>query len=253
MLPRITIVTVVYNAESVIRGCIESVLSQDYENFEYIVIDGGSSDSTVNIINEYRDQLSAFVSESDEGMYYALNKGLKYVKGGLWASLNADDRYSSNSVLSRVADSYIRDSSFSIYYGDLKIISDNKARYRRTINSDAKDIVIYGQCSIVTQPSSFINFGLNHSVVFDTRYKCAADYDYIVRCALNGKCKRLDFCVTDFYRHEGSVTEKYSALMQSETDDISKSYVRELEYNRFYVEFRKIYLKFKRGVFRFLI
>ncbi|MEY8215455.1 MAG: glycosyltransferase, partial [Colwellia sp.] len=205
-------------------------------------------DSTLAVINEYRDSISVIVSEKDRGMYDALNKGLSYVNGELWASLNADDRYSSGTVLSEVAKIYDEDFSCSIYYGDLNIISSNGERYRRTIDANIKDIVSYGQCSIVTQPASFINCKLNKDVSFDTQYQCASDYDYIVKCALNGPCKRLKICITDFYRHEGSITEKYKSIMKRETDDIAVYYAAQLNLIKLFSIIRKGCLALKRGV-----
>ena len=90
-LPKVSIITVVYNNKELIQGAIQSVLKQDYSNIEYIVIDGGSSDETVSIIKSYSDRISYFISEKDNGIYDAFNKGIKVTKGQYIGIVNSDD------------------------------------------------------------------------------------------------------------------------------------------------------------------
>src|SRR6187402_2271204 len=91
--PLISIVTVVYNAKETIERTIKSVISQSYKNIEYIVIDGGSTDGTLDIINKYKSDISKLVSEKDKGIADAMNKGIGYAKGELIGLINADDWY----------------------------------------------------------------------------------------------------------------------------------------------------------------
>ena len=91
MYPKISIVTPTYNQGSYIEECIQSILDQGYPNLDYIIIDGGSIDNTVDIIKKYQDQLSYWVSEKDEGLYDALNKGFKKATGEIFGWLNSDD------------------------------------------------------------------------------------------------------------------------------------------------------------------
>ena len=90
---KISIISVCYNMAEYIEQTIQSVLSQTYDNVEYIVIDGGSTDGTIDIIHKYRESISIFVSEPDEGQYDAINKGFKLASGDIVAWLNADDIY----------------------------------------------------------------------------------------------------------------------------------------------------------------
>ena len=96
--PKITIVTPVYNCVEYIEETIKSVLSQNYENIEYIIIDGDSSDGTCKIIKKYSKKINFFISEKDQGMYDALDKGFKIAKGKYLAWLNADDLYFPNCI-----------------------------------------------------------------------------------------------------------------------------------------------------------
>ena len=96
---KISIVTVCYNSESFISSAIDSVLSQTYPDIEYIIIDGGSKDGTVSIVDSYGDKVTHFVSESDTGIYDAMNKGLKTATGDIIGFLNSDDFYARDDVL----------------------------------------------------------------------------------------------------------------------------------------------------------
>jgi glycosyltransferase involved in cell wall biosynthesis len=99
---KLSIITVCYNSAATIERAMASVLSQNYPDVEYIVIDGGSSDGTVDIIKKYRDRIAHFVSEKDAGIYDAMNKGIALATGDIVGILNSDDRYADDSVLSVV-------------------------------------------------------------------------------------------------------------------------------------------------------
>jgi glycosyltransferase involved in cell wall biosynthesis len=88
---KVSVITVCYNAEEFIENAINSVLKQTYENLEYIIIDGASKDNTVSIINKYKSRITFFLSEPDNGMYEAMNKGIKAATGDVLYFLNSDD------------------------------------------------------------------------------------------------------------------------------------------------------------------
>ena len=95
--PKVSIITVCFNSETTIRDTLESVLSQDYPNIEYIIIDGGSTDKTLVIIKEYKDRIAQIISEKDRGIYDAMNKGIQLATGEIVGMLNSDDMYFNNS------------------------------------------------------------------------------------------------------------------------------------------------------------
>ena len=103
---KISIITVSYNSEKTIRDTIDSVISQSYPNVEYIIVDGNSSDKTVEIIKSFGDKISQFVSEPDKGLYDAMNKGIKLATGEIIGILNSDDFYSDENVLKNVAEKF---------------------------------------------------------------------------------------------------------------------------------------------------
>jgi len=115
---KISIVTVCFNSEKYIANSIESVLNQDYDNLEYIIIDGVSSDKTVSIINSYGNKISKFISEPDDGIFDAMNKGISLATGEIIGILNSDDVYANNSILTKIAWSFQK-SCCEVLYGDL--------------------------------------------------------------------------------------------------------------------------------------
>ncbi|TWR27940.1 glycosyltransferase [Mucilaginibacter achroorhodeus] len=116
--PKISIITVCYNAVNTIERCIRSVINQNYPNVEYIIIDGGSTDGTVDIISKFYEHIAISVSEKDQGIYDALNKGLKLSSGEIVGALNADDFLSNENILTVVYETFSIHHPY-IVYGDL--------------------------------------------------------------------------------------------------------------------------------------
>ena len=103
---KVSIVTVCYNSEETIRDTIESGLAQSYPDIEYIIVDGASSDSTMGIVEEYKNRISIAVSEPDKGIYDAMNKGIKLATGDVIGILNSDDFYQNNDVIRDVVNQF---------------------------------------------------------------------------------------------------------------------------------------------------
>ncbi|MGV8879802.1 MAG: glycosyltransferase family 2 protein [Sphingobacteriaceae bacterium] len=119
---KISIVTVVYNGAATIERCVQSVFSQHYTDVEYIIIDGNSTDATLEIIEKYRDRINCIQSATDNGIYDAMNKGIALATGDVVGILNADDVFASADVLSWVAGAFA-DGSQQIVYGDLQYVN----------------------------------------------------------------------------------------------------------------------------------
>lgn len=124
--PLISVITVVFNSEKLIDITIQSVLEQDYPNIEYIIIDGGSSDGTIKHIKKYRKKITHLISESDKGIYDAMNKGIFFAEGDWINFLNAGDYFISKDTISKLVTN-IRESS-DIVYGSVGIIYSNFCR-----------------------------------------------------------------------------------------------------------------------------
>lgn len=188
---KISIITVVFNNENTIREAIESVLGQTYKNIEYVIIDGGSIDNTVNFINAYKDQLGYFVSEKDSGLYEAMNKGIRACTGDVIGILNSDDLYEDLNVIARVMEEFTKDSELDILYGDLVYVkSDNTNKIVRNWKSKSYYNTFFEHANVPPHPSLFVKSKVyKETGLFDLRYKLAADYELMLRMFKNHNFK----------------------------------------------------------------
>ena len=137
--PKISIITVVYNSVSTIEKSIISVLDQNYDNLEYIIIDGGSTDGTINIVNKYKDEIDYFVSEKDGGIYDAMNKGLIQASGDMVAFLNSDDWYEADSLL-KVSNAVINNPSAMLVCGQVRVVQEKGNKSLESIRLNEIDL-----------------------------------------------------------------------------------------------------------------
>lgn len=180
---KISIITVVFNNEKTIKQAIESVLSQSYNNIEYIVIDGNSVDNTVEIINEFKDKLAFFISEKDKGIYDAMNKGVNAATGDVIGILNSDDLYQDNNVLEMVMNQFNQNPSIDIVYGDLVYVkSDNLDKIVRNWKSKTYFNNFFENGNVPPHPSLFVKKGVYEKAgLFNLDFKLAADYEFMLR------------------------------------------------------------------------
>ena len=134
---KLSIITVTKNDKNYIEDCIKSVIGQKYPNYEYIIIDGGSTDGTIDIIKKYCDHISIFISEPDGGIYDAMNKGIRLATGDIVGILNSDDVYNGNDILTEVVREFTEKGVDSIF-ADLVYIDRNNidkiVRYYKSAN-----------------------------------------------------------------------------------------------------------------------
>ena len=129
---RITIITVCYNRSTTIEKAIKSVLNQNYQNIEYIIIDGNSTDGTQQIIEKYRDRLSHYISEPDKGMYDAINKGLQLATGDVIGLMHSDDEFYDEKVISSIVKRFNFEQNIQGVYGDgIYVSNDTEERLIR--------------------------------------------------------------------------------------------------------------------------
>lgn len=122
---RITIITVCYNRKNTIEKAMKSVFDQDYPDIEYIIVDGNSTDGTKEIIESYRDKISKYISEPDNGMYDAINKGLKLATGDVIGLMHSDDEFYDEKAISRIVARFKYDPSIEGVYGDGVYVSND--------------------------------------------------------------------------------------------------------------------------------
>lgn len=179
---KISIITVVYNAERYIKDCIDSIIHQSYQDIEYIIIDGGSTDFTLQTIAKYKRYITHFVSERDNGLYDAINKGIKIATGEVVGILNADDTLVSNDVIQEIANAFSNDEEIQAVYGDLNYINpieNTIVRKWRSYRAGAKDIEkgwMPAHPTLYIRTYLFRKYG-HYALDMGT----AADYDLILR------------------------------------------------------------------------
>ena len=189
--PRISIITPSYNQAPYLEQTIRSVLEQDYPDIEYMVVDGGSTDGSVEIIQRYADQLAWWVSEPDQGQADAINKGLAQVSGDIVAWLNSDDLYQPG-TLAKIARVFQSHPEVGLVYGDvLSIDQDSKVfNVMRFRQSDLQDLLTF---NIISQPGVFMRRIIQQKAgQLDTRYHYLLDHHLWIRMANQAPMRYLN-------------------------------------------------------------
>lgn len=179
---KISVITITYNSEKTLRDTIESVLGQSYKDIEYIIVDGKSKDSTCDIVREYGDRISQFVSEKDNGLYDALNKGIRMATGDVVGFMHSDDIYASPDSLKLIAEAFVVKNVDSVY-GDLVYVDKD----------DTSKIVRFWRSGKFSRTRALTGWMPPHPTFymkrevynlrggFNTTFKIAADYESILR------------------------------------------------------------------------
>ncbi len=195
---RISIVTVCLNRVNTIEKTIQSVINQNYSEIEYIIIDGRSSDGTVDIIKKYESYLACWVSETDKGIYDAMNKGLAKSTGEIIAFLNSDDWYEENTLVK--VNRYFEQYNPMILAGRVNTLQKGKwTKYIGSLDGDKENIRM---AMIYKQPAMFVHRGVfDRTGGFNTCYKVAADFEWMLRVHDSGM--RV-MCVEDVFTNFSS-------------------------------------------------
>ncbi|MCZ4224356.1 glycosyltransferase family 2 protein [Pedobacter rhodius] len=192
---KISIITVVFNNESTISTAIESVLNQTYKDVEYIIIDGKSTDNTLEIINKYASSISRIVSEPDGGIYDAMNKGIALATGDVIGILNSDDVYADNNVLSNIMQEF-NEPTIDVVYGNLVYVKSNDLnQVVRKWQSKSYYPNFFEDGHVPPHPSLFIRKEVYARVgTFNQKMRLAADYEFMLRLFKlhNFKSKYID-------------------------------------------------------------
>lgn len=176
-LPVVTVVTVVYNGVRDIEHTILSVLDQTYPNIEYLVIDGGSSDGTVDIIKKYNEKIAYWISESDGGIYFAMNKAIEKATGEWIHFRNCGDYFYNNLSVSSIFIHPI-DMTVQVLHGDCQFLTLSGCFNRKP----SVLTISYKKCMPVFHPSTFVRTSLMKKMDFNTKYKSSADYEFFFKC-----------------------------------------------------------------------
>lgn len=186
----ISVITAVFNRVDTIDHVLASIQAQTWTQIEHIVIDGVSTDGTLQVLETNRDRLAVLVSEPDSGIYDALNKGLSLASGDIVGLMHSDDFYADERVLERVAETFA-DPAVDAVYGDLDYVAkDNPSRIIRRWRSGAysRNKLAWGW--MPPHPTLYLRRRvIDEWGVFDTRFRIAADYDAMLRYLAQGKIR----------------------------------------------------------------
>ena len=258
---KISVITITWNSATTLRDTLNSVLNQDYPDYEYIIIDGVSVDGTVDIIREYEPKFKGrmkWISESDDGIYDAMNKGIALSSGEIVGTLNSDDFFSSPTVLTTIAQRFEKQNTIDAVYGDVCYVSrDNLSRVIRFYSSRhfrrfwmrfgfmPAHPSFYCHKSVYEKfklRASSLGEGLNdtNSVFYNTSYKIAADFECLLRMIFVGRIK-TSYIQKDFVTmRNGGVS---SSGVKSHKQ-INKEHMRAFKENRVYSNYLFISLRY---------
>jgi glycosyltransferase involved in cell wall biosynthesis len=214
---QISIITINYNNQKGLQDTIQSVLSQSFENFEYIIIDGQSSDGSIDIIKANEDKISYWESNKDDGIYNAMNKGIKKAKGDFLLFLNSGDVFHDDKSLKNAA--VFLETGLDIYYGNLLLRYQSKDVVKEFPNE--LSFYFFVNNGYLPHPSTFINRKLFENFgLYDESYKIAADWDFFIRliCKHNASYKHINSVISIFDKQGISNDPSYIELKAQERD-----------------------------------
>jgi glycosyltransferase involved in cell wall biosynthesis len=178
---KISIITVCFNANKTIEQTIISVLSQTYQNIEYIIIDGGSVDGTIGIIHKYSSNIDKIISEKDNGMYDALNKGIKLATGDIIGILNSDDFFSNNNILNLIVSKFNENLELDAIIGDVAFVNKTN-KIIRHCSTKKWDISKFKFGNMPPHPSFYCKkYCYDKFGYYNTKYKIAGDFELLLR------------------------------------------------------------------------
>ncbi len=233
---KLSIITINYNNRQGLLQTIESVIHQTWQQFEYIVIDGGSTDGSTDIIKQYEKYIHYWVSEKDKGVYHAMNKGISVAKGEYLLMLNSGDYLSDTDVLDKV---FLNDvESYDILYGDIEWCYQNQFHSLYKLPGKL-DIQFFFSRSLAHQ-SSFIKRSAHHTAgLYDEKMKVCSDWKFFILCVAKynlrfkhfpftvsvGDTEGLSWDATNYYRireEQSSVIRQYFPAYLAEFKEVKK-------------------------------
>lgn len=232
---KISIVTIVYNSVLYIEKTILSVINQTYPNIEYIIIDGGSTDGTLEIIKKYSNRINLLISEKDNGIYDAMNKGIVHASGEWINFMNSGDSFYNNNVIDSVV-KYLQNSNCEILYGDVNKIFE----WGETIVKPY-DLKYLKNHMIFSHQSCFVKTELAKHYPFGNKYKIAEDYNFFYNQYIkNTNFLYIPICISNFDCINGLSTKMMLYAMKE--DALINGSINKINWNLNYLAF---YIKIK--------
>lgn len=223
--PKFTIITITFNAARWLERTVVSILSQSYPNIEYLIIDGGSKDGTVDIIKQYAPGIAYWVSEPDKGLYDAMNKGLKQATGDYVWFINAGDTLQSAATVQRIAMKIGKRSSLpDVIYGETSIVdAEGKPLGMRRLKAPKQLSWKSFRMGMLVCHQSFI---AKRTIApeYDLHYRLSADYDWCIRCLKQAKSIYNTKMILSNYLEEGLSTQQRKASLKERYEVMCKYY-----------------------------
>jgi len=244
---KVTIITATFNSASTIADTIQSVNNQSYKDIEHIIVDGASADNTLEIIKNIPNRVKTKLSEKDNGIYDAMNKGILMASGEVVGILNSDDYYSSNKVIPSIVEIFGKNKDVGVVWGNLNIVDKKDVtvvKRRYNANSITPDSFNFGV--MPPHPTVFVRKEVYDTYgTFNLKYKIAADYELLFRILVINKVKYLKLTESLVTMRSGGISTRniFSVLqLNKEVYDIHRTYGRPM--NRFAL-FHKLFFRLR--------
>ncbi len=216
---KLSIITINYNDKTGLEKTINSVINQTWKDFEYIVIDGGSTDGSKEVIEKYKNKITYWKSEPDSGVYNAMNKGIKVAKGDYLIFMNGGDTFYESTILEKISNQFLF--SFDIFYGNANFISDNDERIEKFPKK--LNFSFFYDNSLCHQ-ATFFNKNIFSENGYNEKFRIISDWEFNVRniCLHNKSYKHLDYVICNY--DTSGISSKQKDLSKKERDQIYKAY-----------------------------
>lgn len=244
---KVSIITPSYNRGHLIEETIKSVLNQSYKNIEYIVVDGMSTDNTIEILETYRKRGALqYISEKDDGMYYAINKGIKMAHGDIIAYLNSDDRYFPWTV-QKAVETFQKYPEIDMIYGDSFVVDALTKKNRLNINASYKKywLPIGG---IICQPTVFLRRSVFEKAgFFNTEFRYLADCEFWLRIndIMGHKILKVDEVMAIENNHAGTIRHAFQEGIEIEKEKLMLLYGKEYSWEKIRLFILRLYIERK--------
>ncbi len=211
--PKFSIITITYNAGNVLEDTIQSVITQTYKNIEYIIVDGKSNDNTLSIIEQYKNHITTIISEPDNGLYDAMNKGLRLATGDYLCFLNAGDELHEDDTLQQMVHSLTEAELPDVIYGETAIVDaeEHFLHMRRLSPPENLSWKSFRNGMLVCHQAFFAKREL--APEYDLRYRFSADFDWCIRVMKRSKTLHHSHLILIDYLNEGLTTRNHWASL----------------------------------------
>lgn len=249
---RFSVITATFNRASTLERCLKSIELQSYHEIEKVIIDGGSSDNSDKIINKYILRNDIYISEKDEGIYDALNKGINLSTGDIICFLHSDDFYSNNDVIKNIAEIFKSNSKIDVVYGDVRFFSKkNVNKILRDYKSDKLSYKNLSWGKMPAHPAIFIKKNVYEKIgLFNKNYKIASDYEFLCRLVSS------NFHFNFFYYPENLIHMQQGGISTSgffNTLILNIEVFKALKSNNIYTNIFMLISKYPKKLLQFII